>query len=240
MTARDMELWQETNVRHAYIQGLNLSALAGRLEELNAQLSEAFSPSDLRGHLEKALLQEINEGEERLSDHITSQEWRFLRHLMTPGVEIGEAELRSLHRLVSTGLRVRSPGDYRDRDIMVFWSPHKFAKHQDIAALMQSCLPVTDQAGASGVFHAGRIHHALVHIHPFSDANGRTTRLVMNLLLARQGWPAVQVPRAGWERVPYTRALRAADSSNFDDLDRYIALRVIEACEFLLQGKEAA
>ena len=36
-------------------------------------------------------------------------------------------------------------------------------------------------------------HFRLVAIHPFSDGNGRTARLLMNLLLLRGGYPPVAV-----------------------------------------------
>ncbi len=36
-------------------------------------------------------------------------------------------------------------------------------------------------------------HFRLVAIHPFSDGNGRTARLLMNLLLLREGYPPVAV-----------------------------------------------
>jgi Fic family protein len=36
-------------------------------------------------------------------------------------------------------------------------------------------------------------HFQLVAIHPFADGNGRTARLLMNLLLLRQGYPPVAV-----------------------------------------------
>ena len=36
-------------------------------------------------------------------------------------------------------------------------------------------------------------HFRLVAIHPFADGNGRTARLLMNLLLLRDGYPPVAV-----------------------------------------------
>jgi Fic family protein len=36
-------------------------------------------------------------------------------------------------------------------------------------------------------------HYRLVAIHPFADGNGRTARLLMNLLLLRAGYPPVAV-----------------------------------------------
>jgi len=36
---------------------------------------------------------------------------------------------------------------------------------------------------------AGEAHYRLVSIHPFVDGNGRTARLLMNLLLMQEGYP---------------------------------------------------
>ena len=38
---------------------------------------------------------------------------------------------------------------------------------------------------------AALAHYKLVHIHPFSDGNGRTSRLLMNLILMQSGYPPV-------------------------------------------------
>ena len=42
-------------------------------------------------------------------------------------------------------------------------------------------------------------HRRLVDIHPFNDGNGRTARLVMNLILIRGGYPirSLQQEQAG-------------------------------------------
>ena len=48
-------------------------------------------------------------------------------------------------------------------------------------------------------------HYRLVTIHPFSDGNGRTARLLMNLLLLRGGYPPVAIGPE--ERADYLDAL---------------------------------
>lgn len=42
-------------------------------------------------------------------------------------------------------------------------------------------------------------HYKLVYIHPFIDGNGRTSRLLMNMILMRNGFPpvSIQVSREG-------------------------------------------
>ena len=63
-------------------------------------------------------------------------------------------------------------------------------------------------------------HRRLVEIHPFNDGNGRTARLVMNLVLLRGGYPPVAVRPQ--DRPAYIGALQDAQSGrgtrNFDCL----------------------
>jgi len=50
-------------------------------------------------------------------------------------------------------------------------------------------------------------HARLVSIHPFGDGNGRTARLVMNLLLIRAGYPPLVIGPE--HRAAYIDALQA-------------------------------
>ncbi len=63
-------------------------------------------------------------------------------------------------------------------------------------------------------------HRRLVIIHPFNDGNGRTARLLMNLILIRSGYPPVSVRLE--DRLSYIRALQQAQSGqgteSFDEL----------------------
>jgi Fic family protein len=51
-------------------------------------------------------------------------------------------------------------------------------------------------------------HRRLVDIHPFNDGNGRTARLLMNLILIRAGYPPVAVRPE--DRPAYIHALQEA------------------------------
>ncbi len=64
---------------------------------------------------------------------------------------------------------------------------------------------------------AVRFHHRLVAIHPFPNGNGRTTRLMADLLAVRLGldpftWGSVSLTDVSETRARYIDALRAADS----------------------------
>jgi len=59
-------------------------------------------------------------------------------------------------------------------------------------------------------------HHRLAAVHPFIDGNGRAARLVMNLLLMRDGYPPTIIMRAN--RGQYYRVLAQADEGNTSPL----------------------
>jgi Fic family protein len=70
------------------------------------------------------------------------------------------------------------------------------------------CRWLRHPAGLHPVSLAGEAHYRLVTIHPFIDGNGRTARLLMNLLLLTHGYPpAIIRPR---DRLAYLGALETA------------------------------
>ena len=69
------------------------------------------------------------------------------------------------------------------------------------------------EAGPATAFAA---HRQLVAIHPFNDGNGRTARLLMNLVLLRAGYPPVAIRLE--DRVAYLVSLQSVDREEFDRL----------------------
>ena len=62
--------------------------------------------------------------------------------------------------------------------------------------------------GVKPVLLAAWAHRRLVDIHPFADGNGRTARLLMNLILVNRGYFVVSIPPV--LRQEYISALRLA------------------------------
>ncbi len=69
---------------------------------------------------------------------------------------------------------------------MIFPNPLKIPQLMEEFGSWLSVAPATPE----GAFEA---HFRLTAIHPFSDGNGRTARLLMNLMLIRGGYPPVAV-----------------------------------------------
>uniref|UniRef100_A0A0R3S5L8 protein adenylyltransferase n=1 Tax=Elaeophora elaphi TaxID=1147741 RepID=A0A0R3S5L8_9BILA len=64
-------------------------------------------------------------------------------------------------------------------------------------------------------------HYKLVSIHPFVDGNGRTARLLMNLILMQSGFPPVIIPVEA--RSEYYDTLDTANHGNLRPFIRFIA-----------------
>lgn len=68
---------------------------------------------------------------------------------------------------------------------------------------------------------AALAHYKLVHIHPFTDGNGRTSRLLMNTILMRSGYPPTIIPKQ--QRHKYYDFLQLANEGDVRPFIRFIA-----------------
>jgi Fic family protein len=82
-------------------------------------------------------------------------------------------------------------------------------------------------------------HRRLVDIHPFNDGNGRTARLLMNLILIRSGYPPIAVRPE--DRAAYIRSLQQAQAGQGTESFNNLLYERLDATlgEYLSALKEA-
>lgn len=151
-----------------------------------------------------------------LRDHLEAidhfEAIRYVRALARQQVALTEMDVRNLHRLVMLRSKPDIAGRYADqgRYVLTDTGRHGFPSPAEVPSLM-GVFATWLQGAADTPDTAFAAHWRLVEIHPFNDGNGRTARLLMNLVLIRGGYPAVAVRPV--DRPVYLAALQAAQGS---------------------------
>ncbi len=66
-------------------------------------------------------------------------------------------------------------------------------------------------------------HHEFIKIHPFNNGNGRTGRILMNIVALKFGYQLLNIyHQKGNERGTYIAAMRAADNGDYSALSNLI------------------
>lgn len=131
-------------------------------------------------------------------------------------------ELREVHRLVvepvwahfpPDGLHPdEGPGSFRRHELAAFPGGMQPPPFVAVPGLISDWLSLVSDGPAPDehlMEHLALLHSRFETIHPFRDGNGRTGRLVVNLLLVRRGYPPAIIYNR--ERPRYIDALIRAD-----------------------------
>jgi Fic family protein len=187
--AHDIELTYSSNA----IEGNTLTAAETTLI-IERGITVAGKP--LRDHLEAI-------------DHFEAM--RYVRELASQTTPITEMDVRNLHRLVMLRSQPEIAGRYADqgRFVVTETGRHSFPSPAEVPP------PMSDFAVWLGPLPAVpdtafTAHRRVVDIHPFNDGNGRTARLLMNLIMIRGGYPPVAVRPI--DRPAYVDALQQAQA----------------------------
>ena len=177
-------------------------------------------------HQETALVIEkgITVGGKSLAEHLEAQDHyaavQYVRELADKHGKLGRRDALELHRRIVLRSRPEMAGVLSSlpRRIagsgVTFPAPVKLPGLMDEFGTWLANQPDTPEA-------AFEAHLRLVGIHPFNDGNGRTARLLMNLMLIRGGYPVIAIRPS--DRKRYIEAIEASQTGG-DSGPYYVVL----------------
>jgi hypothetical protein len=122
------------------------------------------------------------------------------------------------------------PGSFREHDIQPFPSGMRPPPWPEVPALIADWISDAQALGGAAPSAEpealARLHARFEQIHPFLDGNGRTGRLVLNLLLVRLGYPPAIIYKG--DRTRYLAALGRADQGDHGPLGEFLARAILD------------
>ncbi len=162
----------------------------------------------------------------------------YIKHLIEKNSFLNEKEVLSIHNLILRGIHPEDAGRYRRVQVMIkgssFMPPQPFmvAKEMEDFFIWYE----TNKNNLHPIVLASEMHERLVTIHPFIDGNGRTSRLVMNLILLQNGYVIANIKGDYDSRMQYYNALEIAQTKNKkEDFLLFVAQIEKESLERYLQ-----
>lgn len=144
-------------------------------------------------------------------------------------------DILNIHTLILRTIDDEHAGVYRTVAVRIAGSHVILPNPMKVTSLMDDFINWLHNASGNPVIISTDSHLKFVGIHPFVDGNGRTARLLMNLLLMQEGYPPAIIRRE--DRVSYLDALEHAHlNNNPQDFYKIIAHSVDRSLDIYLEA----
>lgn len=140
----------------------------------------------------------------------------FIKQLVEDKTPFTERVLLQIHQLILQGIDNHHAGKYRNVQVLISGAKHIPPQPYLVAKQMEDFFiwynENKDQLHP--VVLSAELHERLVTIHPFIDGNGRTSRLLMNLILLQHGYTIAILKGDVQSRLQYYECLEIAQTKN--------------------------
>lgn len=161
----------------------------------------------------------------------------FLEDVIGGGkFELNQLLIRQIHQLILKQIDNDNAGKYREVEVKITGSrfvppspvvvPMKMRQFEKWLSRKESKRELIDYAALA--------HFKLVDIHPFIDGNGRTARLLMNLILMNRGYPATVILKT--DRQKYYQTLDLAHRGEVKPFVDFIGRSVERSLTWYLEA----
>lgn len=147
----------------------------------------------------------------------------FVEKLVSKTTKITPLVIRQIHSLVLSKIDNKEAGKYRSVKVTISGSNYTPPESISVPAMMSDFGKWlrSKKSKANIIEYAALSHFKLVHIHPFVDGNGRTARLLTNLILMQHGFPPTVVLKV--DRKKYYDCLEKGHKGELSDFVNFMA-----------------
>ena len=142
-----------------------------------------------------------------LKDHMEAvghkEAFEYVSELVKDNVPISENVIKQIHFLVLADKK-DDRGVYRRVPLRIMGAQHEPVQPYLIEPKMEQLLLDFKESSEHIVTKLARFHIEFEGIHPFIDGNGRTGRLLVNLVLMKAGYPPIDIKFT--DRITYYNA----------------------------------
>ena len=133
--------------------------------------------------------------------------FRYVKECIGKGMPLDEGKVKDIHALLMENIQIG--GVYRDVQVYISGAQHMPPSPALMYRQVKDFYADLSWKGKelNPVELAVWTHAEFVKIHPFTDGNGRTSRLIMNYQLMAEGFPPVSIAKE--DRLEYFKALEA-------------------------------
>ncbi|WP_187477438.1 Fic family protein [Amniculibacterium sp. G2-70] len=140
----------------------------------------------------------------------------YIKELATTEDPVNERDLLQIHRLILQSIDNSNAGKYRNVQVLISGTEHVPPQPYLVPKEMENLFLWYNENKNQlhPVELSALMHEKLVTIHPFIDGNGRISRLLMNLILIKNGFPIAILKGDTDNRLKYYHALATAQTKN--------------------------
>ena len=130
--------------------------------------------------------------------------------------DLDQRDILFVHEIILKGIDDTNAGCYRNTSVRIAGSSAVLPGPHKVAVLMDGFVGwIKTTADLHPVEMAAQAHYRLVSIHPFVDGNGRSARLLMNMILMMGGYPPAIIRKE--DRLAYVNALEKAQTGGSEE-----------------------
>jgi len=160
----------------------------------------------------------------------------FICNLSKTDADITEADINGIHGIVLKDIEREYAGKYRPGQVRILGANFIPPNALKIPALMEKLVAwLKAHPGKGNIIEAAAsAHYEISRIHPYIDGNGRVARLLMNLILIRNGFPPAVILNN--DRKKYYHALGRADQGEFHPFFKLVGQSLERSLDIYLRA----